>query len=51
VRIPEGSARLLMVTIGAPYDGFARDLAAMYDDGPTPESVAAVAAKHGVVLG
>jgi quercetin dioxygenase-like cupin family protein len=51
VRIPEGSARLLMVTMGAPYDGFARDMAAMYDEGPSPEKVVAVATKHGVALG
>jgi quercetin dioxygenase-like cupin family protein len=51
VRVPEGTARLLMVTMGAPYDGFARDLAAMYDEGPSPEKAVAVANKHGVALG
>jgi quercetin dioxygenase-like cupin family protein len=51
VRIPEGAARLLMVTMGAPYDGFARDMAALYTDGPTQEKIVAVAAEHGVALG
>jgi quercetin dioxygenase-like cupin family protein len=45
VRVPEGEARLLMVTIGPPYDGFARDLAA------GPEDVVATAARWGVTLG
>jgi quercetin dioxygenase-like cupin family protein len=30
VRVPEGSARLLMVTIGAPFDGFAREMATLF---------------------
>lgn len=51
VRVPGGEARLLMVTIGAPYDGFARDLAALYGRGEAlPEDVVAVAARHGVEL-
>ena len=32
-RMPESKARLLMITIGAPYDGFARDLSALYASG------------------
>jgi quercetin dioxygenase-like cupin family protein len=50
VRVPEGTARLLMVTIGAPYDGFARDLAALYDGEVTPAGVVAVAERHGLRL-
>jgi len=49
VRVPEGEARVLMVTIGAPYDGFARDLAALPDDATGAEVVAA-ASRHGVEL-
>jgi quercetin dioxygenase-like cupin family protein len=51
VRIPEGSARLLMVTLGPPYDGFARDMAAMYEGTPSSEKVVSIATRHGVALG
>jgi quercetin dioxygenase-like cupin family protein len=47
VRVPEGEARVLMVTVGAPFDGFARDLAALPADAAGPDIVAA-AARHGV---
>lgn len=48
VRVPEGSARLLYVTIGAPYDGFARELAALYASGQVDlASVVAIANRHG----
>lgn len=51
VRIPSGSARLLMITIGAPFDGFSRDLAALYAQGiASLPDVAAVANRHGVRL-
>jgi quercetin dioxygenase-like cupin family protein len=51
VRVPAGEARLLMVTIGAPYDGFARELSALHVTGTmSPESVVAVAHRHGVHL-
>jgi quercetin dioxygenase-like cupin family protein len=51
VRVPAGSARLLMVTIGAPYAGFARELAALYAGGAADlESVVEVAGRHGVRL-
>ena len=51
VRVPEGTARLLMVTIGAPYDGFARDMATLYDTGaPSGEEIVATANRHGVEL-
>ncbi|HSN75922.1 MAG TPA: hypothetical protein VL334_12680 [Anaerolineae bacterium] len=51
VRVPEGSARLLYVTIGAPYDGFARELAALYASGQADSSsVVAAANRHGVRL-
>lgn len=52
VRIPEGTARVLMITIGAPYDGFARDLARLEADGNTdPAAVVEAAGRHGVRLG
>jgi quercetin dioxygenase-like cupin family protein len=49
VRVPSGTARVLMVTIGAPYDGFARDLAGLTTP-PDGDSVVDVAARHGVRL-
>lgn len=49
VRVPQGSARVLMVTLGAPYDGFARELADLYaKPSMTTADVIAVAARHGV---
>lgn len=52
VRIPEGRARILMVTIGRHYDGFARDMAHLLSGESTDgASVADVAARHGVRLG
>ena len=51
VRVPAGSARLLYVTIGAPYDGFARELSALYTSGQASlEAIVAVANRHGVRL-
>jgi quercetin dioxygenase-like cupin family protein len=51
VRVPEGTARLLMITIGAPYDGFARDLSALYSSGAADlASVVAIANRWGVRL-
>ncbi len=52
VRIPVGVARLLMVTVGAPFDGFARDMAALFTRSDyTVEELVAAAAAHGVALG
>lgn len=50
VRVPEGSARLLMVTIGAPYDGFARDVAALAA-GEIDGDMLEVCSRHGVRMG
>jgi hypothetical protein len=51
VRVPHGRARLLYVTIGAPYDGMARELSALYASGQvTLEGVVAIANRHGVRL-
>lgn len=51
VRIPSGKARLLMITIGAPFDGFSRDLSALYASGAADlQSIVAVANRHDVWL-
>lgn len=39
-----------MVTIGAPYDAFARDMASLFATGAPLAEVARVAATHGVGL-
>lgn len=52
VRIPASSARLLMVTVGAPYDGFAREMAALFArEGYAMSEVLTAAGKYGVSLG
>ena len=53
VRVPAGTARVLMVTAGAPYDGFARDsatLAGAGDGYPDPVALLEVATRHGLRL-
>ncbi|HJV08248.1 MAG TPA: cupin domain-containing protein [Acidimicrobiales bacterium] len=53
VRVPAGAARVLMVTVGAPYDGFARDSAALAGAGegyPDPAALLDVATRHGLRL-
>ena len=51
VRVPAGSARLLYVAIGAPYDGMAHELAALYAGGQADvANIVAVANRHGVRL-
>jgi hypothetical protein len=51
VRVPGGSARLLYITIGAPYDGFAREMSALYARGEASlENIVAVAHQHGLQL-
>lgn len=51
VRVPHGEARLLMVTIGAPFAGFSRDLGALYARGaPELSALVEVAHRHGVRL-
>ncbi|MDH5314102.1 MAG: hypothetical protein OEW66_09745 [Actinomycetota bacterium] len=39
VRIPRDEARLIQVSVGAPYDGFARDMAASFAEGATLERI------------
>lgn len=51
VRVPSGSAKLLYVTIGAPYDGLARELAALYATGQADlHNIVATANRHGLQL-
>jgi quercetin dioxygenase-like cupin family protein len=51
VRIPQGTARLLYVTIGAPYDGMARELSALYAGGKADlAGIVEIACRHGLRL-
>lgn len=51
VRVPEGKAKLLYITMGPPYDGMARGLAALYATGQANvQNVIAAAHQHGVYL-
>lgn len=51
VRIPTGTARILMVTLGAPYAGFAREVAALGVAGyPDPAALLEIAGRHGLRL-
>jgi quercetin dioxygenase-like cupin family protein len=51
VRVPEGTARLLYVTIGAPYDGMARELSDLYTSGNADFArIIEIAHRHGVQL-
>jgi quercetin dioxygenase-like cupin family protein len=51
VRVPAGTARLLYVTIGPPYDGLARELSSLYASGKVDlPSVVEIASRHGLVL-
>jgi quercetin dioxygenase-like cupin family protein len=51
VRVPHGTARLLYVTIGPPYDGMARELSALYatENADLP-SVLEIAHRYGLRL-
>jgi quercetin dioxygenase-like cupin family protein len=50
IRIPTGSARLIQVSIGAPYDGFAREMARLFAAGAPLAEIAQAAERHGVKL-
>ena len=50
VRIPSGTARIVMVTIGAPYDGFARDMARLFAEDAPLQEIAEAAGRHGIRL-
>ena len=51
VRVPTGSARIIQVSIGPPYAGFARDLARLFAAGAPLTEIVAMAGRHGVMLG
>jgi mannose-6-phosphate isomerase-like protein (cupin superfamily) len=50
IRVREGSARIIQVSIGAPYDSFARDMARLMSEGAPLAKIADAAAAHGVKL-
>jgi quercetin dioxygenase-like cupin family protein len=51
VRVPEGTARLLYVTMGPPYDGMARELSSLYAAGNADlPSIVEIAHRHGLRL-
>lgn len=51
VRVPVGTARLLYITIGPPYDGMARELSALYATGQVNlPSIVEIAHRHGLRL-
>ena len=51
IRVPTGVARIIQVSIGAPYDAFAREMALLFGQGAPLEQVVEAAARHGVRLG
>jgi mannose-6-phosphate isomerase-like protein (cupin superfamily) len=51
IRIPDGEARLIQVSVSPPYDGFARAVGALFSEGASLDRIAATAADHGVTLG
>lgn len=50
VRIPERTARIVLVTIGPPYDGFAREMAAQFASSASLAEIADRAGEFGVTL-
>jgi quercetin dioxygenase-like cupin family protein len=48
LRVPEGEARYLMITLGAPSLGFLTEVGQAYAEGPTLEHLLEIAARHGV---
>ncbi|HYF45038.1 MAG TPA: cupin domain-containing protein [Acidimicrobiales bacterium] len=49
VRVPEGEAKILFVSMGAPYDAFIREMVALDNDPDAPGSAKGEAAtRHGV---
>lgn len=51
IRVPSGQARIIQVSIGAPYDAFARDMAALFAAHAPLAEIVATAQRHGVQLG
>lgn len=50
VRVPQGTARIVQVSIGAPYDGFAREMARCFAEGASLAMIEDAARRHGVEL-
>jgi hypothetical protein len=50
IRVPSGEARIVQVSIGPPYDAFAREMASLFAEGAPLERIAEAAARHGVEL-
>jgi mannose-6-phosphate isomerase-like protein (cupin superfamily) len=48
LRVPTGTARSLMVTLGAPAIAFLQELGEAYAEGPTLERLIEIAGRHGV---
>ena len=48
LRVPDGTARFLMLTVGAPSLGFLREVGEVYATGPALECLVGVAGRHGV---
>jgi hypothetical protein len=51
VRVPTGEARIIQVSIGAPYDGFARAMARLFAEQAPLADIVAAANGFGVRLG
>lgn len=51
VRVPSGTARIIQVSVGPPYDGFARDMARLLAAGASLPEIVDVAGRHGVTPG
>jgi quercetin dioxygenase-like cupin family protein len=50
IRVPQGSARLIQVSIGPPYDELAREMARLFAEGAPLGAIAEAAGRHGVRL-
>ncbi len=48
IRVPEGSARIIQVSIGAPYDGFAREMARLFSESAPIADILGAAGRYGV---
>jgi hypothetical protein len=48
LRVPAGTARFLLLTVGAPSLEFLREVGEVYAGGPTLERLVEVAGRHGV---
>jgi hypothetical protein len=51
VRVPEEEARIIQVSVGPPYDGFARAMSALMLAGAPLDAIVEEAGRHGVRLG